>query len=293
MMKKIFVFLSVVALGLAAASCSDLNVEPTFTDTDAFVEFDKTAVSVAEDKGQVLVSVTLSSLSGLEETISYEAVDGTAKAGVDYNLIDGSATLKFDANSRVCTIPVQIIEHPGEYTGDLKFTLNLKSTGGVNAGMKTSCTVTISDNDHPLAAILGEYTATSSTYGGGSQSWDLTISKDADDVTVIHVDNLTPGCIDYASWGDWTMSAVVNEDKNVMTFSAGQTCEAWYASTDDVFQLLTWTDGIYIDDTEDVIFTLQADGTWLCEQNIWLWPMLSQSLYLNWCDRAPIILTKK
>ena len=292
-MKKISVFLSVAALVLAAASCSNLNQEPTFKDSDAIVEFGKTAASISEDGGKIEIPVILSSLSGLTETISYEAVDGTAKAGVDYELLDGSATLSFNADNRTCYIPVQIINHEGEYTGDLKFSLQIKSTGGVNAGMNTSCIVTITDNDHPLAAILGEYTATSGTYGGGSQSWDLTISKDPDDITVIHVDNLTPGCIDYASWGDWTMSAVVNEDKNTMTFAGGQTCEAWYTSTDDVFQLLTWEDGVYLYDDEDVIFTLQADGTWLCEQNIWLWAMLSQSLYTNWCDRAPIILTKK
>ena len=292
-MKKIFAFLSVIALGSAFVACENLNQYPTFDDADAFVEIGKTSVSVAEDGGSVSIPVTLASVSGISETISYEAVDGTAVNGTDYTLADGSATLTFGPDARTQYIKINIIDRPGNYTGDLKFTVKIKSTGSTSAGVHDECTVTITDNDHPLAAILGEYTATSATYGGGSQSWDLTISKDPDDVTIVHVDNLTPGCIDYASWGDWSMSAVVNEDKDKMTFAAAQTCEASYQSTDDVFQLLTWTDGIYLDSDTDVIFTLQADGTWLCEQNIWLFPMVTQVLYINWCDRAPITLTKK
>lgn len=291
-MKKIFYYIGIIALGLAAASCDDYNSAPVFDDDNAFVELGKTSVMVSEDGGTISIPVTLASVAGIADNVSYGAVDGTAKEGVDFELVDGSAMLKFDAQNRTQYIQVKIIERPGEYTGDLRFSIELKSAGTVDLGMNKVCTISITDNDHPLASILGSYTATSLNYGSAAQTWSLNISKDPDDVTVVHIDAITPGCIDYASWGDWSYTGQVSEDLNTITLGAGQTCEAWYTTETDVFKIYTWIDGIYLDDTEDIIFTQTAPGVWECSQNIWLRPVEDGSLYTNWCDRAPIVLTK-
>lgn len=290
-MKKIFIFLSVIALGVFAASCSNLNTYNVFDDKDAFVEFGSTSKIVAESGKTVSIPVTLTSLSGLSENVSYELVAGTAKEGVDYEA-EGATVLKFSADARTQNIVVKIIERPGVYTGDLKFSVSLKSAGSCALGVNTTCSVTITDNDHPLADILGSYTATSLNYGKAEQSWQLNFVKDPDDVTVVHIDAITPGCIDYAAWGDWSYTGSVSEDHKTITLGAGQTCEAWYKTSADVFKLYTWIDGIYIDDTEDVVFTQTSDGVWECSQNIWLMPVETQSLYTNWCVRAPFTMKK-
>ena len=296
-MKKIFLLFGIAALGLAVASCSDdFNVQPTFDDANAFVEIGKTSISVAENGGVISIPVTLASLKGIEENVSYAAVDGTAKEGIDFELMDGTATLKFTEEERTQYIQVKIIERPGEYTGDLKFSVELKSAGSLNLGMNTSCSIYITDNDHPLASILGSYTATSLNYGSAAQTWTLNINKDPDDVTVVHIDAIAPGCIDYASWGDWSYTGSVSEDLNTITLGAGQTCQACYTTETDVFKLCTWEDAaggmISISDSEDIIFTQTAPGVWTCEQNIWLRPVENGSLYTNWCVRAPMTLTK-
>lgn len=297
-MKKILYYFGVVALGLAVASCSDdFNVAPTFDDNNAFVEIGKTSISVAENGGIISIPVTIASLNGIEENVSYAAVDGTAKEGKDFELVDGTATLKFTAEQRTQNIQVRIIERPGEYTGDLKFTVELKSAGSVDLGVNTVCSIQINDNDHPLASILGTYAASSLNYGGAAQSWTLHIEKDPDDVTVVHIDAIAPGCIDYASWGDWSYTGSVSEDLSTITLGAGQTCEAWYQTDADVFKMVTWADAaggmISISDSEDIIFTQTEKGVWTCNQNIWLYPVETESLYTNWCDRAPITLTKQ
>lgn len=292
-MKKIFIFLNVIALGALVASCN-LNTDPVFDDANAFVELGKASVTVAEDGGSISIPVTLASLNGVEEMVSYETVDGTAKAGIDFALADPTATLTFDAENRTQNIVINIINRAGEYTGDLSFEVKLAATGSLSAGMVTSCKVMITDNDHPLAAILGTYTCESLNYGKAPQSWETQILKDPDDVTVVHITAITPGCAAYPSWGDWSYSGTVSEDKKTITFAAGQECEAWYQTESDTFALLTWADGIYLYDDEDIVFTYDdATGTWSTPSNIWLYPVETESLYTNWCVRGPMTMTKK
>lgn len=296
-MKKIFYYIGIIALGLAAASCDDFNASPEFDDANAFVELGKTSISIAEDGGIISIPVTLASVSGISDNVSYAAVEGTAKEGVDFELVDGSAMLKFDAENRTQNIQIKIIERAGEYTGDLKFAVELKSAGTVDLGMNTVCSVSIADNDHPLASILGTYAAQSLNYASSPQNWTLHFEKDPDDVTIVHIDAITPGCLDFSSWGDWSVTGSVSEDLKTITLGAGQTCGAIYDGSagkeSDHMQLITWEDGIYVYDTEDVILTQTAPGVWECNQNIWMWGVESHELYTNWCVRAPMTLTKQ
>jgi len=289
-MKKIFIFLSIIALGVVAASCSNLNNEPVFDDANAFVEFGKTSASIAESGKTISIPVTLASLKGIEENVSYVAIDGTAKAGVDFELADGSATLKFNSEKRTQNIEVRIIERPGVYTGDLKFSLSLKSAGSVGMGMNTSCTITITDNDHPLASILGAYAATDKSYGKADQSWTLNMTKDPDDVTVVHIDALIRFC---AGSSLYDVTGSVSEDLKTITIANGQKTKDYDASATDFMSLLTWTDGIYVDEKTDIVLTQVSPGVWTCPSNIGFWGCESHTLYSNTIDRGPLTLKKK
>ena len=98
-MKKIFTYLTIVAVAAFAASCNTNN-DPVFDDADAFVAFDKAAMTCLETAKEISVPVTLASVAGIATTISYEAVDGTAKSGVNYDLSDGTGTLTFSETGR-------------------------------------------------------------------------------------------------------------------------------------------------------------------------------------------------
>lgn len=289
-MKKIVIFLSVAVLSVAAASCSNLNTEPTFDDKNVFVEFDKGSKVVKEDDGEISIPVTLCSLKGVEDAVSFEVKDGKAKAGTDFELVDGSGVLKFDAEGRTQNIKIKVIEHKGEYTGDLDFTLVLKSAGSAAIGMVKKCKVTIQDNDHPLANILGEYTATGTYYDGSPLQWTVTFSKDADDPTILHIDALSPFCLNYANWGDWSIVGSVNDEKNEITVADQQTTTAWYETKTDFFKFYTLTEDWY-ELGEDLVFTLQADGTWTTPTT---YAYLSEEFqYVNGLVVGPVTLTKK
>ena len=188
-MKKIFYLFSIVVMGMLVASCN-LNEFPTFDDKDAFAAFPTSSMSIAEDGGVLNIPVHVTSLNGVATTISYEFVNGSAKQGVDFEDASGSGTLSFSAGESQKNIAVKIINHPGVFTGDLKFSVKFKSTGDVAAGAATTCSVTINDLDHPLSAILGDYTAKGTSKFNGAQEWTMTFIKDASDVTKVWIYNI-------------------------------------------------------------------------------------------------------
>lgn len=290
-MKKIVFFLSVAALSVAAASCSNLNTEPSFDDKNAFVEFDEGSKIVNESDGEISIPVTLCSLKGIEDVVSYEVKNGTAMAGVDFELVDGKAILNFDSSNRSQDVKIKVIEHKGVYTGDLNFTIIIKSAGTSGIGMIKKCAVTIQDNDHPLANILGKYTAVAADYQGSPISWTATLSKDPDDPTIVHIDALCPFCLDYASWGDWSVVGSVNEEKTEITVADNQATKAWYQTKGDFLTFCTLTDDLNYYLEEDLVFTLQADGTWTTPTS-YIYES-NEFAYANTVVKGPVTLTKK
>ncbi len=220
-MKKIFLLLNVFALCLLAA-CNP-NEYATFDDKDAFVAFDGASYSVKEDVGVVKVPVTLASVAGLEKNVTVVAVDGTAKSGVDFNLKNGGV-LSFNNQTRTAYVEIEVINRTGEYTGDLNLTLKFGDLGGVNAGTRSSVSVTIQDLDHPLSPILGTYTATTDS-GRGAFTWTVTLEKDPSDVTKIWILDLDPYFASYgyvSSVGYNTFYGVVNSDMTQIALPSGQ-----------------------------------------------------------------------
>ena len=192
-MKKIFKFFSVIAVAIIAlASCQSLNQDPVFNDEDAFVAFDLASATIAEDGGMISIPVTLASVEGLSSAVSYEFIDGSAVLGKNYKPVDESGILNFSKDNRTAKIDVQIIDNPGVFTGDIKFTIKFKSTGSVKEGAENSCVITISDNDHPLSAILGKYIATPPGSSSGYGPYEVTIDKDPDDLTMVWFYGLSP-----------------------------------------------------------------------------------------------------
>ncbi len=212
-MKKILLYTSILALGALAALSCNLNSYPVFDDNDAFVAFDATGYQFNEPEAgltdTVDVYVTLASVAGLSSTVSYEAVDSTAIAGVDYELLDANGVLNFDSENRTQAIRV-ILKSPnaGTYTGNKVFTLRFKSTGSVNAGSESSCLVTIADIDHPLNPILGSYAMSGTSYFNGPVTWTMTLERDDSDVSIVWIS----GIVDSQTIGGFYGTVTMAED---------------------------------------------------------------------------------
>lgn len=220
-MKNIFKCLSALTLGAFLFASCDINEVPKFNDSDAFVAFNSASVSVVETVGTVNIPVTLASLSGLSATVSIEAVDGTAKSGVNYTVTTSSVS--FSENAATQNIVVDIKNIDG-FTGDLKFTLKLGNTGDVNAGSENVCTVTIVDKDHPLEAILGDYNFKATDVWGDEWDYTVNVVKHPTDISKVYFYNLNSylNSIGYSAPTYNVYEAVVNDEKTIITLPLGQ-----------------------------------------------------------------------
>ena len=252
-MKKIILLLNIFALCLFA-SCSS-NEYVTFDDANAFVAFGGASYAISEEGGSLQIPVTLASVKGIATTVTVEGVDDKAKSGKDYVITDG--TLEFNADNRTAYVEVKIINRPGEYTGDMSFTLKFSDLGGVNAGFQSTTTITINDLDHPLSFILGDWTFSGTKYPSTPTSWTTTILKDAEDDSKVWFYDLmgNPG------WAgmDIIYYGVVNPEKTMITIPLGQESEYKYGGTTPVtlFGLAADLNGY---DTGNIVVTIEEDG---------------------------------
>ena len=260
MMKNILKYIAGVAAVAALAGCN-LNPLPTFDESESFVAFDKSAVSVNEDAGTVTLPLTIASLDVVKSNVSYELVDGTAKAGTNYESNDESAVVVFDGESRTGSIVVNIKNIAG-YTGDLSFTVKIVSATGLKLGASSACTVTINDLDHPLSAILGEYTATAHDYFDDADvNWTVTLMKDPKDVNVVWVDGFTATFAGYYPSADYRIYGNVTKDEEGNITGINFPCGQSLATAVSGRSLSLWSfDGDSVYSSGNIAFTTIANG---------------------------------
>lgn len=225
-MKKITIF-GLAVLAMAAVSC-EINDYPTFDDADAFVSLPKTSFSIAEDGGKLLIPVNASSVSMPATKVSYKVVDGSAKQGTDYKLVETTGVLSFNEGEYTKNIEIEILPHSGVFTGDKTFSVILESATGFSLGKSVSASVKIQDNDHPLVELFGSYESEPlQDYDGYDAQFEWTIVKDASDVTKVWIEAFEP----QAPAEDFNkVYGYVNEDMTLITVPSGQTCSGSFTS---------------------------------------------------------------
>ena len=260
-MKKIYL-ISAVAFSLALlASCDGLNTVPVFDDADSFASLTVSSQGIDENGGQLVIPVQVASTSPLKTSVAYEIVEGTAKKSVDFKDTNTSGVLTFsggDKGPRVKNIVIDIINRDGEYTGDVTFTINLVSATGINIGAEKSCKVTIYDLDHPLADILGKYSATC-TDVSGPMSFELELLKDPKDPEIVWCNHLCPTTPNTFN----NVYARVEGEKGNRTLivPTGQVFQENYQDDGAAILYICINDGgYYIDDTNDIVFTQTPTG---------------------------------
>lgn len=207
------------AATLTLASCN-LNEYHEFNDADAFVAIQQTSASVAESGSTVEIPVMLTSLSGLSGSVDFTITpDESAGAieGVQYRLENDSKTLTFTKDAPTQYIKIVPIDNDS-FSGDTKFTITLSNPQGVKLGATKSCVVTVEDDEHPLALILGTFTAKGESYFNGEEEWEVTFGKDASDLSKIWIYNLVPG----GSSSSSPVYGIVNEEKTEIHIPVGQ-----------------------------------------------------------------------
>ena len=127
---------------LSSSTLTILN--PNITPT---VEFGEASLSVTDASGRLRVAVRRSGDLTGALTVAYEAIDGTAKNGIDFSLTPG--TLTFPERRTIQYIDV-VTHDDGAIFGTKQFTLRLSSptwTGGTAAvGARGTTTVNVLDS---------------------------------------------------------------------------------------------------------------------------------------------------
>lgn len=225
---KISKFIYAAVVGGVLASCQSVDT-PMFSDKDAFVAFDSKSTSIAENAArEVKIPISLVASKGLDVSVGFEidttayAGKNAAKEGVNYRLKNTSNTLSFtDGGEMVAYLSIEPIDN-GTYDGDVCFDIKLSAPEGCNLGANYTTTVTISDDDHPLAAagILGKYNASGANpFEGGMQNWTCEVVKDADYVDRVWFTQIVPAAngATYKS-----VMGTVSADFRSITINAGQ-----------------------------------------------------------------------
>lgn len=227
---KISKFIYAAVVGGVLASCQSVDT-PMFSDKDAFVAFDSKTTSIAENAGgEVKIPVSLVASKGLDVSVGFEidtmayAGKNAAKEGVNYRLKNTSNTLSFtNGGEMVAYLSIEPIDN-GDYNGDVCFDIKLSAPEGCNLGANYTTTVTISDDDHPLAAagILGTYSVvgqTPFTNVPGPFYWTCVVSKDNDYVNRVWFTQVTP---DLQGLTPQPVMGTVSDDFNTITIQSGQ-----------------------------------------------------------------------
>lgn len=222
-MKKFNYIIGALVAGAMAFTSCNLNNSPKFNDADAFIAFTKTTMSVTENGESIDVPLLLTSLAGLEGTavVEIDTAKSTAKEGVHFSLEGANVSFTKDAPNQA--VKLNIIDNE-VFGGDVKVVLNITSTTGVNLGAVNTCTVTISDDEHPLKPILGNYSAYSYT-GRGEYTYTVSLAMDPSDVQLVWINDIEPyfGSYGYiAANGYNQFYGIVNEDLTQITIPAKQ-----------------------------------------------------------------------
>ena len=200
-------------------------------------------------------------------------------------------TLSFSGlDGAIQKIKINVIDND-VFGGNKSFTIRLKEDGSVNLGAAKTCKVTIQDDEHPLAFILGTYGASADSYfsSRGHFDWDITISRDESDITKVWIGDLDPyfASNGYNAANNYNIFyGIVNEERTQILIPVGQKL-----GYDDTALAAFVAEDPDVDETEadNVIIDIKDNGQTLVITNAW-------GIYDDgWWNlfRAPITLTKK
>lgn len=214
-MKLVKSLYGILALACTALSSCDINEAPEFSDSDAFVAFTKSSMSVGEDQSSIEVPVMLTSF-GMEAecTVTVDMENSTAVEGKNFTIDESSKTLKFTKDAPTQYVKINVIDND-TFDGDVSLTLGLMAQG-LNVGANKTCKLTITDNEHPLKFILNGYLAKGTSEFNGETEWEIELTKDESDVNKVWISNLVPEGTSLKVYG------VVTSDKKELHIPVGQ-----------------------------------------------------------------------
>ena len=190
-MKKLKYLSLIGGLLLAITSCDD-NEPQSFLAEDTFVSFPQSTASIDENATETIkIPIALAGLpNGEKVTVNVAAVtEGEAVPaieGTDFNI--KNKTIVFEEGFGTQYIEIEAIDND-LFTGKKTFNLVIASTVPVlKETVQNSVRVSIIDDEHPWAAIIGTYSITgTSGFDGTDVSIPAVVTASYDDVNVLNL----------------------------------------------------------------------------------------------------------
>jgi hypothetical protein len=265
------------------SSLSGIDASVYFEITPRLAQVDSSVVKVEfPDTIQVIDSIGTKIVGGVEvpdtvykdsafvntrDSVVYKITDKGAKEGVhftyttncianDSNYTD-STKLFFTKEQYSDTIYIKTIDND-VFAGDTYFTITLKNANGANLGTSSVCEVTVTDDEHPLAFMLGAYSGSANSYFNGATAWSFNITKDPDgDLHKVWLDPLVAKADGKPIYG------IVNDEKTELKIPVRQDIASGYSDGHKVLLdgLRDISDDDVIPEGEFINATIAPDAT--------------------------------
>jgi hypothetical protein len=133
---------------LGSIQVANVNIVDNDVAQPGQIQFSNAAFSVNENAGSAIITVTRTGGSNTSVSITFNTSDGTARAGFDYGLANG--TLTFDPGVTSRTVNVRILEDSDNEGNETVNLLLSNPLGGAGLGAVSRAVLTIVDNDVPV-----------------------------------------------------------------------------------------------------------------------------------------------
>jgi hypothetical protein len=221
-----------------------------------FVSLDLAKITVSEDCQTLKLPVHLFNPTGEDVQVTVSAVDVTAVAFDDYEIVkpsNGILTFSGDVDSLDIEIAVSD-KYVGVLTKNKKFDIKI-SSADVSVGAYKQATVTIKDLDHPLNHVFGTYAGNlifaDETGSKVPTTLELSAPEDDDTYTKVLIEGLEPYLSSYAI--ETPLEGKFDLATNKLTIKKGQVP----VEIDDYSCILVGT----TDATDEIDIEFAFDGT--------------------------------
>lgn len=224
-MKNIFKYLLIVSLGVILfSSCEETDIKLS----ENVIGLQSQSGRIGEDATApiaIYVYNASASASTVNFSFSTEGIANPAVEGTDFTLVNSSKTLTFSGAYATDSILIKPIDN-SSFEGNKQVIVKLSDPGtGFVLANEDTYTLSIIDDEHPLATWIGTYTVDAASNlqpGTWDETWGVKIEP-IDGVT----DQLSITGIGLAPGGDFSVCipVVATFDKDNMTISVDASSE--------------------------------------------------------------------
>jgi hypothetical protein len=261
-MKNTYKLLYIVMMAVIFTSCK--NDPIMFDSSKTFVAFTSSSASVVENENALDIPLMVAGIPGSPSvTVNFEVrTEGLASPaveGTDFTIVS-SGSVDFTEGAGMANITIHPIDND-VFTGNKSFELVITSNSkNYPTGAEDVITVTLKDNEHPLAKWIGTYSVAAVSYGNPGawdEGWLVTTEPDPNDVTKLIITGVGAGTAD-------PIKATINLEDMSITLSPGQSVGDVYGyGTIGVYKGTDAGDDVILDQPLEGV--IQEDGTILID----------------------------